>query len=272
MCLAVASSGCLATVAKPTAAHPHKSQKMVTVDALGATPLRVLTSNGAMALAPAGWTMSANDRGSVDMRSGDGASYAGWGGLAINRQMESYYGKMYGPPEDSIQAIMSKALQSTGEDGDVEYTSDTAKVGYFTRRDFETSSKSGAIFYHIYGDPNSQYVESFYVCYTDSARWKKLQPTLMNVALSIRGHVVLHPAPGGEYHYTPGGHGSNSGDKDNEDPLKDYNVQLGTQWFHDDDGNNYNVDPATATMNGPDGEGVYKVNGNDVTRLHIGYS
>jgi len=65
---------------------------------------------------------------------------------------------------------------------------------------------------------------------------------------------------------------SNSSDKDNEDPLKDYNVQLGTQWFHDDNGNNYNVDPSTATVNGPDGEGVYKVNGNDVTKLHAGYS
>jgi len=272
ICIAVAAAGCTATVAKPSTGHAHKPHKMVTVNGLGATPLRVLTSNGAMALAPEGWTMTANDRGTVDLKSADGASAAGWGGIAINRQMEAYYGKMYGAPEDSIQEIMSKAMQSTGEDGDVEYTSDAAEVGYFTERDFATSSKTGKIFYHVYGDTNSQYVESFYVCYTDTSRWNKLKSTLVNVALSIRGHVALHPAPGGEYHYTPSSASTNSGDKDDENPLKDYNAQLGTQWFHDDAGNNDNVDPDTATVDGPDGEGVYKINGNDITKLHPGFS
>ena len=136
---------------------------------------------------------------------------------------------------------------------------------------YSTSTKSGAIYYHIYGDVNSQYEESFYLCYTDQGAWPKQKSMLTNVALSIRGHAVLHQSPGGLYHYTPSSD-NHSGNADGDNPLKDYNVQLGTQWFHDENGNNYNVDPATATVNGPDGEGVYKVNGNDVTKLIPGYS
>jgi hypothetical protein len=207
------------------------------------------------------------------MKSSDGASGAGWGVVAINRQMEPYYGKIYGAPEESMQAIVSGALQSTGEASDVEYTSAPAEMGYFMTRGWRTSTKTGKIFYHIYGDPNSQYEESMYICYTDQSKWKKLSPMLTNVALSIRGHVVLHPAPDGGYHYSPSSGGSrHAGDGDDDNPLKDYNAQLGTQWFHDDNGDNYWVDPNAATIDGPDGEGVYKVNGNDITKLHPGFS
>jgi len=255
------------------AAHRHTvaHHRMVTVNSLGIMPLKTISDNGAIALAPKGWSMKADDHGTVEMHSPDRDSYAGWGVIQIDRVKEQYYGKMYGAPEESIQAIMSAALTASGESGDVQYTSDAKQIGRYAMLNWQTSDKTGRVFYIVYGDPSTSYIESFYLCYTDHSKWKKLATTLSITAISIQGHTVLHPAPDGGYHYTPSSDNhEDSGSGEDGDPMKDYNQWTGNQWFHDDAGNNYYLDPNDCTTMGPDGEGVYKTNGNDTYKLHAG--
>lgn len=246
-----------------------KNGKITTVDSLGIQPLVLKKQGLATALAPESWSMTATERGTVDLYSPDHNEYAGAGVFAVNRQMQSYYGNMYGAPEESILTLISSVLKQIGSSGDAQYTTDPKPFGSFlTVRDFEDSGKQGRVFYQTYGDTSSTYTESVYMACTDKNLWDSHKELLTNMALSIRPHASLQISS----EALSGSRDNQSNNNDEEsNPLKDYNAQLGTQWFHDDLGNRYNVDPNQATVNGPQGEGVYKVNGNDVTKLTPGF-
>jgi hypothetical protein len=56
------------------------------------------------------------------------------------------------------------------------------------------------------------------------------------------------------------------------DKLKDYNVQLGTQWAHSSTGRHYLLDHATQWNDtGPDGPGYYIKSGNSYEKLTPGW-
>jgi len=259
-----------AQAAKSYKKSTHTHHKFVTVQSLGLPAMTIKRYGQAWAIAPKDWAMVAGDQGGVDLGGPDRKTYAGSCILPVNRQMQGYYGPTYGTPDMSMAMITAKMLMGAGHSGDFRYTSPPMRFdGFFVQRSFETSDARGQIFYHIYGNVNTEYIESYRLAITGRDVWKKKGPIAIAVALSIHASVALHPSAN---NYNPyGGGGGETGDE--PDPLKDYNKELGTQYYHDPNtGDNYWVDPATAVVNGPAGEGVYKSNGNDVTKLVPGRS
>ena len=264
----------LATLSTAAYAAKHSTHhgKFKTVQSLGIPALTINRYGQAWAITPKGWSMVASEQGGVDIFSPDQLCYAGANILPINRSMQGYYGNQYGPPAQSMLTLISLQLRGNGRDPNVRYTTPPQRFdGYFTKRSFATSEGIGTIYYHIYGDPNSEYIESFYLCMTRTSAWKKWGPIANAVALSIHRSVVARSSSGGNSYGGGGGYGG--GSYSEPDPLKDYNAQLGKQYYHDPNtGQSYWVDPSTAVVNGPDGEGVYTQNGNDITKLVPGAS
>jgi hypothetical protein len=275
----IAATTALALITLSTTAHAAKKHsthhgKFKTVQALGIPALTIKRYGGAWAFAPSSWAMDASDQGGVDLGSPDNRCYAGANILPITRSMQGYYGNMYGPPDVSMANIIALMLKGSGHAYNVHYTSAPQRFdGYFVQRSFATSEATGKIFYHIYGDVNSQYIESYYLAMTRTDSWKKWGPIATAVALSIHRSVVARSTYSGNSYSGGGDNGGGGGGYSEPDPLKDYNAQLGMQYYHDPNtGTNYWVDPSTAVVNGPDGEGVYTQNGNDITKLVPGAS
>src|SRR6202163_3710836 len=72
----------------------------------GGGPVVVKQTPHCSAYAPSDGSVSSNPQASaLDLQSGDGTMYAGWGVAAINRALQPYYGPMYGDPETSIRTL-----------------------------------------------------------------------------------------------------------------------------------------------------------------------
>src|SRR5262249_13932844 len=104
-------------------------------------PLTVLQTQHCSAFAPGDWTLTSNPQASTaDANSGDRSMYAGWGGLAVNRAMQQYYGDLYGDPEASVRTIASAVVQAMGDGGGVRYSSAPQRfLNYFTLRTVESA-------------------------------------------------------------------------------------------------------------------------------------
>ena len=175
-------------------------------------------------------------------------------------------GPLYGSPEESIKALADISLKARfGDNSGMQYTSAPAPLGpYFTRRDIEVRGDRGIVFYHIFPMDPMHYVEAVFFTTTQKELWPRYGPFMVNGAASIRCVTQTMPSSGG------GGHSKSPEDES----VSTYNKEMGTEWVHSKNGENFLVDYNTQySENGPDGPGYYHVTGsnNDWEKLQSGY-
>jgi hypothetical protein len=241
----------------------------------GGVPVVVKQTPHCSAYAPSDWSISSNPPASaLDLQSGDGTMYAGWGVTAINRAQERFYGPMYGDPETSIRTLAGMIVGKLFSDsGGVQYTSAPEPfLNYFTMRRIASARTQGIVFYHIYPGATPQfYTESVYFAIADASAPRARRVIAPGVAVSIRCMTQLIPSQPADV--------SRAGKKGKPRPgcggepnLRGYNQQLGTQYAHSASGDNFLYDIADYRNTGPDGPGYYKMLGNSLTKLTPGRS
>jgi len=253
------------------------------VPAAGAAPARaggvavvVKQTPHCSAYAPADWSVSSNPQASaLDLQSGDGTMYAGWGVTAINRAMQQYYGPMYGDPETSIRTLAGMIVGKLFADsGGVQFTSAGQPfLNFFTLRHIASARTQGVVFYHVYQGASPQfYTESVYFAISDASvpTARRLIPPGVAVSIRCATQLLPPPASGG----TSGGRkGTSPRPGCGGDPnLRSYNMQLGTQYAHTAAGDNFLFDRSDWRDTGRDGPGYYKMVGNSLTKLEPGRS
>jgi hypothetical protein len=237
-------------------------------------PVVVKQTAHCSAYAPRDWSVSSNPQASaLDLQSGDGTMYAGWGVTAINRAMQRFYGPMYGDPETSIRTLGSMIVGKLFSDaGGVQFTSAPAPfLNYFTIRHIASARTQGVVFYHIYPGASPQYyTESVYFAIVDASVPRARHAIAPGVAVSIRCATQLIPSRAPDVAKT-GKKGPRPG-CGGEPNLRGYNMQLGTQYAHTAAGDNYLYDISDYHNTGPDGPGYYRMLGNTLTKLEPGRS
>ena len=251
--------------AVPAGASPRPS---------GGVPVVVKQTPHCSAYAPSDWLISSNPQASaLDLQSGDGTMYAGWGVTAINRAQQQYYGPMYGDPETSIRTLAGMIVGKLFSDsGGVQFTSAPQPfLNYFTMRHLASARTQGVVFYHIYPGASPQfYTESVYFAIVNASVPRARHMIAPGVAVSIRCATQLIPSQAPDLART-GKKGSPRPGCGGEPNLRGYNMQLGTQSAHTATGDNYLFD-VSESRNGPDGPGYYKMIGNSLTKLEPGRS
>ncbi|MEA2688825.1 MAG: hypothetical protein QOD51_1432 [Candidatus Eremiobacteraeota bacterium] len=238
-------------------------------------PVVVKSTPHCSAYAPSDWTVSSNPQASaLDLQSGDGTMYAGWGVTAINRTMQQFYGPMYGDPDTSIRTLANMIVGKLFSDSGVQYTSAPEPfLNYFTMRRIASPRTQGIVFYRIYPGPAPQfYTESVYFALAEASVPRARRAIPAGVAVSIRCATQLVPTGDSG----PSSRGGKKGEKrpgcGGEGNLRGYNQQLGTQYAHTEAGSNYLFDISDYRSTGPDGPGYYKTVGNSLTKLEPGRS
>ena len=241
----------------------------------GGVPVVVKQTSHCSAYAPSDWIVSSNAQASaLDLQSGDGTMYAAWGVTAINRAMQRFYGPMYGDPETSIRTLANMIVGKAFSDpSGVQYTTPPAPfLNYFTIRHIASSRTQGVVFYHIYPGASPQYyTESVYVAIYDAALPRSRKAIAPGVAVSIRCATQLIPSRPADVSRS-GKNGKPRPGCGGEPNLRGYNQQLGTQYAHNESGDNFLFDISDYRSTGPSGPGYYKVLGNSLTKLEPGRS
>lgn len=256
-----------------SAAHktaPHRAKPIKTIN-VNEAEMTVKQSGNCRALTPADWTADSGPQGNaMDMQSGDGALYAGWGIVAIDRAMQPYYGDLYGDPETSMAYLANAILQQRlGDTSGMRYTSAPRNLDqHLTVREFRSAGHRGLVYYRIYPSHGGNYIQSVYFAITPAARWTRDRSLVANITASIRCITQLRPTAG----WNPLDGGSNPGSEDDADGLSNstYNKEIGTEYVHSPNGENYLVDPSTDYVEGPQGYGAYIQNGTDYIKLEPG--
>ena len=239
----------------------------------GGVPMAVKQEGHCSAYVPNGWSLQSNPQASAaDLVSPDHRAYAGWGGRAVDRTMERFYGPLHGDPETAAAFMAGQALHKIlGDDGAMRYTSAPQNfLGYFTLRRFETARSHGLLFYRAYpGMTQQNYVGSTYFAIADKSLGASGLMVASGVATSIRCRTQLVPQrdPG-----TRTGRGGKRAGCGGEGSLRGYNKELGHQSAHSSSGENFLLDATQWRENGPQGAGYYKQNGNFEEKLELGRS
>ena len=254
----------IGVVAEPRpAAAPHAGGLHV-VDQQTAMPGTPQRQGNCSAMLPPGWGfVSVGQYGdTADVAGAGGRAHAAWGIRGVNTAMRAYYGDMFGPPEAATLATASAVVQAPAR-----YAGAPATVaGYFIARPFEAGNVVGTTLFHAYDGPApGQYVLSSFIAWVDRGA-VSLLPTAQAVMASIHCQTQLRPVEMSTPTARPTSRRSSE-----SDALKDYNVQLGTQWAHSSTGRSYLLDRATQwNDNGPDGPGYYIKSGNSYEKLTPG--
>jgi hypothetical protein len=255
--------------ASAASAPSQPAQNMRLVDPQTATLGTPQRQGACTAVLPQGWTMTAAPYGdTTDLSGAGGRAHASWGIRGVNTAMQAYYGPMFGPPDTAVLATASTISQAQAR-----FTSQSATVaGYFTATHFEAGNVVGTVLYHAYPAATpGQYVLSTYFAWVDRGA-TDLLPIAEAVLTTISCQTQLRPPPPSSTSSASNTSSAGSSGNDEDDRLKDYNMQLGTQWAHDGVGRNYLLDYASQwNDNGPDGPGYYVKNGNDVEKLTPGW-
>jgi hypothetical protein len=230
--------------------------------AMRGTPQR---QGNCSALLPQGWMMNSGQYGdTADLTGPEGRAHASWGIRGVNTAMRRFYGPMYGPPDEATLATASTIARAQAQ-----YTSAPKTIaGYFTARSFVAGNVTGVTLNHTYNGPaQGQYILSVFLAWTDRGAANQL-PVAEAAMISISCQTQLRPPPPPSAPGRRPGSGA-GGEADN---LKDYNMQLGTQWAHSSTGTNYLLDYASQwNDNGPDGPGYYIKSGNSYEKLTPGW-
>ena len=242
----------------------------------GGVPVVVKSTPHCSAYAPSDWNVSGNPQASaLDLQSGDGTMYAGWGVTSINRAMQQYYGPMYGDPETSIRTLAGMIVGKLFADGGgVQYASAPQPfLNYFTLRHIASARTRGVVFYHVYPGASPQlYAESVYFAIADATLPPAQSAIASGVAVSIRCLTQLIPTSNPAPSHGTGKKAAPRPGCGGEPNLRGYNQQLGTQYAHSAAGSNYLFDISDYRNTGPDGPGYYKMLGNSLTKLEPGRS
>jgi hypothetical protein len=237
-------------------------------------PLAVKQTEHCSAFAPNDWNLTSNPQASAaDAYSGDHSLYAGWGGFAVNRAMQQYYGDLYGDPEASIRTILTMIVKAMGDASGVGYSSGPQPfLGYFTLRRVESAQYAGVVFYRIYpGVTPQQYVESVYMALSNKTKGSAGVGVAAGVAVSLRCQTQLVPVRWDPPASSSGKRSPRTG-CGTGGSLRGYNKELGTQYAHSPStGQNFLFDPSSDWKeNGPQGPGYYRTVGNSTEKLELG--
>lgn len=214
------------------------------------------------AFAPRDWAMRSRPQGdTADLDGAGGLAHAGWGMIPINATMRARFGDPHTPEAVALQ------IASVVAHAPARWTGAPQNIGgFFTAQNFEAGAMIGSVLYHVFPAPMpGQYVIGNYYAAVDR-RAANLLPTAQAVMTSIRCQTHLRPSqptppgklprPGDVKIWSPG---------TEEGSLRDYNVQLGTQWAHSPStGEHFLLDYATQwNSSGPDGPGYYRKTGSN---------
>jgi hypothetical protein len=216
------------------------------------------------ALVPQGWTMNVGQYGdTADIVGAGGRTRAVWGIRGVDTAAQMYKGDMFGPPD-----VATLATASILAGAQARYTAAPTDIGgYFVGHSFEAGNVVGTTLYHAYpGWAQGTYILSVFIAWVDRSAMSLL-PTAQAVMVSINCHTQLRPVETSFRGSRPGAPRDSESEK-----LKDYNVQLGTQWAHSSTGQHYLLDYATQWNDtGPDGPGYYIKSGNSYEKLTTGW-
>ncbi len=243
--------------------------------ASGGVPVVLKQTPHCSAYAPGDWSISSNPQASaLDLQSGDGTMYAGWGVTAINRAMQQYYGPMYGDPDTSVHTLAGMIVGKLFSDSSgVQFTGAPQPfLNYFTLRHFASARTQGVVFYHVYPGASPQfYTESVYFAVAAASLPRARRAIAQGVAVSIRCATQLIPSQAPDVSRT-GKKGTPRPGCGGEPNLRGYNQQLGTQYAHTATGDNFLYDISDYRNTGPDGPGYYRMLGNTLSKLEPGRS
>jgi PDZ domain-containing protein len=252
-----------AGAAQPGGAAPRLSGALRLVDPQTAMQGIQQRQRNCSALVPQGWTMTVGQYSdTADISGAGGRARALWGIRGINTAQQMYQGAMFGPPDVATLATVSFLTGAPAR-----YTAAPTGIGgYFVGQSFEAGNVVGTTLYHAYPLPQETYILSLFMAWVDRSA-TNLLPTAQAVMVSINCQTQLRPVETTFSGSRPGARGGAESDK-----LKDYNVQLGTQWAHSSTGQHFLLDYATQWNDtGPDGPGYYIKSGNSHEKLTPGW-
>ncbi len=245
-----------------------------TIDVSGGFTLQEQSTGACQSLIPQDWRAISSARSdTADFMSNDGTMYAGYGVLGVNPTMQVYDSELYSnDPEVSIRRMTQVIAQNAfGDQSYFAYTGEyNQQIGEYRLRSLESAASKGVVFYRTFpGDGiNSSYIEVARFGLARKDVWNQKGMLIARIAASIQCTTQFEPR---ESPVVGGGTDRNTSDENGSD--EGYNPQLGTEYVHDDNGTNYLVSPSLNwSSDGPEGEGYYKQNGNDVAKLKPGRS
>ncbi|HEX2593258.1 MAG TPA: hypothetical protein VHL34_17280 [Rhizomicrobium sp.] len=260
----VAAAVILSLVASPAIAAQSKGGMVV--------PLKQLSAGACVVLAPQGWMVrDINEQSStLTVASPGGNLRATYGVVGVNSaQAAGYYGGQYRTPETFATYLATKMFDSEP------MTRQTQALPHgFSMIPWNTASGySGYTLFKRYPLPSDPggYIVSVYIGAAPTGEAWRLVPLSMSIATSIRCRTQLQPPPPNDFRPAEGAKCFGSECREGDVASGDTNAILGTGYMHDPKtGQNYYTRNSDWQTNGPQGPGVYKRNGNDVTKLSPG--
>lgn len=226
---------------------------------------------------PNGWTIeSRRESDLARVINTDQSMYAGYAINSVNPSLQPYAG-VYQPPANnpdlysSDPATVAKAyahlIIAGGQDvlpadaSGVAFTSDFQEtVGDYQLRSIASASYRGILVYHSQGFPAGDgysYILPMRFALTRADLWEVNGLQVARLATSINCTTQLVARDSWSVGDLPSS--SNRGtNRDDGVSEEGYNPQLGTEYVHDANGNNYVVSPSESwSATGPDGPGYY---------------
>lgn len=235
-------------------------------------PLSQLAEAACVAMAPQGWKIAdVNQQSSaMTVTSPGGNLRAGFGVVGVNQaQAAGYYGGQY----RSAQIFALFMTQAMFDSEPNTRPAQSLPHGFQMIPWDSANGYSGYTVFKRYALPSDPggYVVSVYIAGAPTSEAKRLVPLSMGVATSIRCRAQLQPPPPNDFHPAQGAKCFGGECSERDAVSGDTNAILGTRYMHDPKtGQGYYVSNDDWQTNGPQGPGVYKQNGNDVTKLAPG--
>jgi hypothetical protein len=226
-------------------------------------PVQPSRQGPCLAMLPAGWQMQPDQTGQTVVLTGPNGAQAAWGIVAVNPAMRQYYGDLDGPPDSNAGFITSQLIHAQ-----VQFTSSNQIANFYTIHEFRGGNTAGVVLYHVYPQPMNQYVISEYFAWAPAGDQRSLAQAEA-VMTSISCQTQLRPSGPNDFKPTSGFSDHKHTGSSEHEGLKDYNSILGTQYAHDDAGNNFLLD-RSSMREGPDGYGYYAGTGVNMHKLHEG--
>lgn len=231
------------------------SAKIINDKALG---LKVKSSGYCKAIAPEDWNIRATESADgADVESPSGNAHSGW-----------WIAYVYSYMFPSIEEYLNYAMPTFVGFNGFRLTSGESDWGYdIKKRDFESNSKKGLVFWKKYDTGDGNYIVSIYFASTGSGEWdSKTGAASQSAAISIRCSTQMRPGTSGNDPSSSSGNSEVSlSDKWREAMMGWENV------YSPSTGEHWEASQDSYWNDGPDGAGYYRQVGNDYEKLERGF-
>ena len=239
--------------------------------AQAAAPAQPLRSRYCSALAPQGWSFTAeNAAGSsfgADLASADGAVLASYWIIGVPAQMRSSatYGRWYATPQLAVLSTLTRMGTVPMQCG-----APSTPARGLSAMECRNAQVTGFAVYQVFPIADGGFVVVMRTAGAIPARWRRDAAIASAVARSVRCNVPLKPSSAD---FTSGPSASGKARRKGEGDSG-YSRWLETENYHDSrTGQNYWVSPSSDWQdNGPQGPGYYARLGGELRKLEPGRS